>query len=573
MCHWSWVSPIYSNRKRPAGIQLGYYLEKNGRDYVVIEKSNVPGSFYVNFPRQRKLISINKIHSDMDDPEFKLRVDWNSLLTDDYSFLFGNYSKEYFPQADDLLKYLNDFVQHFHIKIDYETEVENIWKTTDFQILAKNKDQKVVYVCKRVINAIGFSEPNIPKFKEGQEYVETYIKSSNKTEEYKNQRVLIIGKGNSAFEFAAAITPFASVIHMVSRNVVRFAYHTHYVGDIRAVNDQLVDQYQLKSLDGLGEEDFKEYYILKEGDLLTLVTDKKFKQEDLEKVIVVPKYHRIVACTGFLPSKKLFINSNVFPKFDEKGKFPVLNGMFESVNVTDLYFAGVLMHGKDFRKSAGGFIHGYRYLVKNLFQQMEWKHQNIPFNFKKIPADLLVSFIAHRFSTASSIYQMFGYMGDLIVIPENMGKEIFLKCLGGHETEEICKDHTLLYLEDANVNEIPLAGFVQSSEHKEMIHPKRFLTLTLEYNPSFHGEKVFDENRVVNELDIAHKSNFLHPILREYNMDRSSPVKYCFKPKDCKVLKEHQISEHHMIEDFWGKFDLTDSHLEPLYGYLMKIFN
>lgn len=64
----------------PVGLQMGYFLHTAGRDYLIIEKNNVSGSstqllivciinnlnvffegsFFLHYPRHRRLISINK---------------------------------------------------------------------------------------------------------------------------------------------------------------------------------------------------------------------------------------------------------------------------------------------------------------------------------------------------------------------------------------------------------------------------------------------------------------------------------------------------------------------------------
>jgi hypothetical protein len=72
---------------RPAGPQLGYFLQRNGRDYPILEA----GRFFRTFPRHRTLISINKPHTP--------RMDWNSLVSDDPRLLFTNYGERYFPAA------------------------------------------------------------------------------------------------------------------------------------------------------------------------------------------------------------------------------------------------------------------------------------------------------------------------------------------------------------------------------------------------------------------------------------------------------------------------------------------
>src|SRR5207248_2002706 len=56
----------------PAGLQLGYFLEQAGRNYLILEAGDSPGSFFRTFPRHRRLISINKPHTGWDDPELNM---------------------------------------------------------------------------------------------------------------------------------------------------------------------------------------------------------------------------------------------------------------------------------------------------------------------------------------------------------------------------------------------------------------------------------------------------------------------------------------------------------------------
>jgi cation diffusion facilitator CzcD-associated flavoprotein CzcO len=59
----------------PAGVQLGYYFERQGRDYAILEAGHGPGTFFETYPRHRRLISINKRHTGYDDREVNLRPD------------------------------------------------------------------------------------------------------------------------------------------------------------------------------------------------------------------------------------------------------------------------------------------------------------------------------------------------------------------------------------------------------------------------------------------------------------------------------------------------------------------
>lgn len=67
----------------------------------------------------------------------------------------------------------------------------------------------------------------------GSDLVEGYESISTNPEDYKNQAILILGKGNSAFETAQSILEKASHVHMLSPSPVRLAWQTHYVGDLR----------------------------------------------------------------------------------------------------------------------------------------------------------------------------------------------------------------------------------------------------------------------------------------------------------------------------------------------------
>ena len=66
------------------------------------------GSFYRKYPIHRTLISINKrATSRGHPPEFNERHDWNSLLSSDGPRM-ANYSRKFYPSADELVRYLED---------------------------------------------------------------------------------------------------------------------------------------------------------------------------------------------------------------------------------------------------------------------------------------------------------------------------------------------------------------------------------------------------------------------------------------------------------------------------------
>ena len=76
--------------------------------------------------RHRQLISINKANTGSGDPVFNERHDWNSLLSDDPELKFSRYSAEYWPSANDLVRYLEDFAASRQLNIRYRTTVDAI---------------------------------------------------------------------------------------------------------------------------------------------------------------------------------------------------------------------------------------------------------------------------------------------------------------------------------------------------------------------------------------------------------------------------------------------------------------
>ena len=61
----------------PGGLQVAHSLAGNGsHDFLVFERTHTPGSYFVSYPRHRRLISLNKRFTGRSNPEFNLRHDW-----------------------------------------------------------------------------------------------------------------------------------------------------------------------------------------------------------------------------------------------------------------------------------------------------------------------------------------------------------------------------------------------------------------------------------------------------------------------------------------------------------------
>ena len=70
----------------------------------------------------------------------------------------------------------------------------------------------------------------------GIEHTEDYTRVTVEKKEYEDQRVLVLGLGNSAFETASHIASVAGYVHILGRSKggLKFAYVTHYVVEPRS---------------------------------------------------------------------------------------------------------------------------------------------------------------------------------------------------------------------------------------------------------------------------------------------------------------------------------------------------
>jgi thioredoxin reductase len=494
----------------PAGIQLGYFLEQAKRDYLILEAGESPATSFKQFPRHRQLISINKRYTGYDDPEINLRWDWNSLLSNSNDLLFTDYSKDYFPNADTLVQYLADFANRFHLNIKYDRRVTGVTKDGKFKV---TDSQGKVYACKRLIMATGVSKPYLPPIP-GIELAENYSDVSVDPEDFQNQRVLIIGKGNSGFETADRLAATTAAIHVVSPTSISMAWKTRYVGNLRAVNNSILDTYQLKSQNVILDAFVDKIAMRDDG---KYVVSFSYTHADREQEDLI--YDRVIVCTGFRFDTSIF-DETCRPDLTINDRFPRQTSAWESTNVKDLYFAGVLMHMRDFKKKASGFIHGFRYNILALHRLFEQKcHQQAWPSRKLEPtAESLTGAVLQRINRSSALWQQTGFLCDLIVVP------------GSGEAAQ--------YYE-----EVP-TDYIHDSEWGQCSH---YYTVSLEFGYDIL-ETIPDPFAIprVHKDDIENSalSTGIHPIIRHYNGSKL-------------------VAEHHVIEDIASEW-CEDVHEQPL---------
>lgn len=511
----------------PAGLQLAQHLRESGHTYAVLEAGEAPGTFFATYPRHRTLISINKPHTGTDDPELNLRMDWNSILSPDPKLLFTRYSERYFPDAEDLRRYLADYAAAFDLRIHFNTRVERITRPTadgDFTVEASDGSRWQAGV---VIVATGVGTPYVPQIP-GIEHAEQYATMPVDPAGFTDQRVLILGKGNSAFETADNLIEKAAVIHVAGPHSIRLAWQSHYVGHLRAVNNNFLDTYQLKSQNAILDGQVLDIRPHPEGGFLV-----RFSFSRADEVVKELRYDRVLSCTGFRLDTSPFAEG-CRPALAINDRFAELSPAYESVNVPGLYFAGTLMQQRDFKKSTTGFIHGFRYTVRALSRVLGQRASGTPWPHTEVPAspEALADAVVQRVNRTSALWQQFGVMADVLLLPD-----------GGDEAQ---------YLEEVPLRYALEGGLAEPAT--ALATDGLLLAVTLEYGPDHDKVDPFDISvrRVAQDrAEDAHDAAYLHPVIRVF--------------RDGRLL-----AEHHLAENLENQWDGVSSHHAPLVAFLDK---
>lgn len=480
----------------PAGLQLGYFLRRAGRHFLILDEADHPGSFYDVLPRHGQMISINKLYTGYEDPETRLRYDWNSLLCDDPQLLMRHYSTRYFPQNTEYLHYLKDFAQRYELPIRYSARVTRV--TRHSETFALDDQGGNHYYGKRLIIATGMGRtPNYPTLS-GIDLAVHYLHCSLDPAEYADQRVLIIGKGNAAFETANSLAATARIIHMCSPHSVKLAWETHFMGHVRTVNTEFIDTYYLKGQNGLLDARVERLERKPDGIVASLI----YSHADGQTMQLV--YDRVILCTGFRFDDSIF-DESCRPELFFNGKLPAMTHEWKSTNVKDLYFAGTLMQMRDFQKTMSSVTHGFRFNISFLSQLLAQKYhgQSLPYRELALDADILAQQILKRVSTAAALFLQPDFLGDLLVVDRQA--------------------QYARYYENISLD------YVRSLEHAA---DEEYYTISLAYGP--HTENPRHPVRDPNP-NLAYKDIYLHPVIRHY--------------RGASLLNEQHLAEN--LENNW----------------------
>jgi hypothetical protein len=290
------------------------------------------------------------------------------------------------------------------------------------------------------------------------------------------------------------------------------AWRTHYVGHLRAVNNNFLDTYQLKSANAILDGNVRRIERDGAGFKVTFAFSR------VDEVVKELYYDRVLACTGFRFDASVFDDS-CRPELVIRDRFPAQTSAFESVNVPGLYFAGTLTQQRDFKKSTSGFIHGFRYGVRALHRILGARHHDTPWPATTLKAtpDAIADAIIARVNRTSALWQQFAVLADVVTIDGDQVSYL----------EEVPVD----LLHDGGLGPVPAA-----------------FAVTLEYGPEHDRVDPFDitVGRIAQDTPgQAHAAAYLHPVVRFH---RGGEL----------------VATHHLAENLENEWNRAEVHVRPL---------
>ena len=329
-----------------------------------------------------------------------------------------------------------EYLQYVAEKMDLmpavltNARVQNISRINDSGRFLVRVSDTLSVTADRIFCGTGRSEPILPNIQGLNKDTCTLYEDFNPEEakeRYKDKIVVVLGRGNSAFEIAHYLVNITAETRVVTRSLPKFARQTHNVHDIRGQVSDIFDLMQLKSNNNIVSDRIVE---------VSRITDGKHRGRLLVRYETPcphwtpPRWMRrtgivdeIIVCCGFnYTMSNIFDMESVRPKCDEAGKYCLLNSTWESINEPNLYFIGAPTRIND-PDAASGFVHGFRCNIQALGHLVA-EQQGVPLeplfectlepNEPSSELTSLSEYLVSMVSTTMPLFELYSYFSSMI---------------------------------------------------------------------------------------------------------------------------------------------------------------
>lgn len=461
-----------------SGLQMALFLDKYNYSYVVLEKESIAGSFWTKFPRFQELISVNKL---MRNGTQKLRFDWHSML--EAPLEMQNITYEYFPSGQDWQRYMRRVAEEADLNIEYGVQVESIASNGSPCVIVRNAGTTAERCARRrVFVGTGLREKSEPLLEAfgGIPYSRMTKKAALR------RRVCILGNGNAGFEVAQNVYGVADRVTIYGNQAARLSAVTRYTGDVRIKFLQVLENFHGKLLDTV-----QQFHRLP-------ATQGLSKELNASQILITKRALRDIAFLREYDCETMVIATgfrSYVPGMFLTERFPATQAWYTSKGNPTVHFIGWLMHERDFRKGASGFLSGYRYLIRNLVHHVREIDDGVPYPFKLLTKEQVVQEVIARIQIAH----------DLVILQDGVVLRDMIIPAGTNGDEEIFN-----YYE----------GITFEFPHKDIVNRNDAIFVYFAWGNGRTPLHVFDSHARFDEEKIGLINHFLHPVIEVNGLER-----------------------------------------------------
>ena len=402
----------------PGGLQTSYCLSRLGIEHAVVSADEGPGGMFRRFPLFERLISWT--HPSAGVPRgsrwFEAH-DQNSLVADEEelgSLVLDQLADDHRrPARDEMAAGLAAFAERAALPVRYGCRWEATRREEDALVLETSDGE---YRCTAAVFAIGMTEPWVPSIP-GLELGMHYVDVSSAPDRYRDRRVVIVGKRNSAFEVGEAIvrsglreltlvSPRPPDLARLARSPLRPWYLTPYDEHVRGAPGRYVLNASVERVERRGDE-----YVL-------------YALDPARPEALVVEVDDVIAATGFRAPLQDLPELGVATVLD--GRLPALTPFWESVTVPGIYFAGnVTQAAQGLRKhgvaSVSSMVCGFRYNARILARHVAESLFGIALERPRLEPAQVLPYLLGELDGAPELTMQKGYLARVVSVHERDG--------------------------------------------------------------------------------------------------------------------------------------------------------
>lgn len=400
----------------PGGLQASYCLSRLGIRHAILSADDGPGGMFRRFPLFERLISWTHSTADVEPTSREYEAhDQNSLVAEEPE-LRGFVAKELGenrrrPARDEMEAALRSFAEAAGLPVRYGCRWESTRREAGGYTLVTSDGE---YRCRAAVFAIGMTEPWVPPIP-GLEVAHHYVNVDRSPDRYRDRRVVIVGKRNSAFEVGEAlsrqrireltlVSPRPPDLGRLARSPLRPWYLTPYDEHVRGAPGRYVLNASVERLERTA------------SGLLVHAADPTRPEPLLLEA------DDVVAATGFQAPLRDLSELGLATVLD--GRLPALSPFFESVTLSGVFFAGnVTQAAPGLRKhgvaSVSSMVCGFRYNARILARHLAASVLGMELERPRVEPANVVAYLTSELDSAPELAMQKGYLARVLTVADD----------------------------------------------------------------------------------------------------------------------------------------------------------